>query len=604
MKKICFFILTMLSIISMAAITNASNERKWYFQDSQFDSISNGDITSNVTTNGLTLGSGTNINFFYSPVKTLYFKRAIYTMKNGSKNSGYLKFSVNGATDIHILGRSKSNEVDRNLTIYTTADNAEYNLNMTPETDDYVYQYRGGAGDVYLYTAGDGVKIFGITAKDYSENEYAPLGESTRRVWEFENYKSYAGIINESINIDGMVLNASSENTMTIGLNSGNKEPYGNAKRTYIDLSGRVRYEGRFITFPVNRNSDIYITARSSDGINDRNLLVWNKYYGTPKTSLTSDVIKIGQNVETYKINYYGDGEDIIIGSEDSGIRIYEISVVPRVKKVIDYNSWDISNSSNFTLGDYNNSVIDGLNLLKATIESNVNTGNKKAIHIRSNVYGVGGRIKFDISDSSNPRGAAIKRTISLKAKSAYDEQVKLILINSSGLVIGCTNLTTEIAEYKFDYTGSYDSIYVYAYYPNNLSSKGAYIYSVDNGKPGSIGPEDLEKVISITANQNYRYFLTCNNIEDVSAIKYTIVYNSDAIRISKIGENPTKESYVSPYFIKHDSNITNISGSKGCISFEINTENKDWSGILCPVEVIAKSTGNTTIKVLAEMKS
>ncbi len=608
-KGLVSSIVVLICVFIMGIYANADtgNERTWCFQDTLFSDIANGTITTAITKNGLTLGNGIEIDIFTSPVKTLYFERAIYTMANGSRNSGYLKFSVNGATDIHILGRSKSNEVDRNLTIYSTADSATATVKMTPKTDDYVYKYRGGAGDVYLYTAGDGVKIYSISAKNYNVNEYAALSEGTKKVWDFVNYKDYIGIINENKNLDNLQIRATESNSMKIWSKSGySKNTLGYSSPTYLDLSGRIRYEGRYITFPVNRNSDIYITASSSDGISDRKLFVWNKYYGTPKMSLSGDYITVNGEIETYKISYYGDGEDFMLGSEDSGIDIFKISVVPRVNKIINYKKWDISNNSSFSTGSYTNSTIDGLNIINATVENNAATGNQKAVHIKSRPYrdSAGGMLKFDVSDSSNPRGAAIKRTITIKAKSAYDEEMKLVLISSDDYIIGATNLTTDIKEYKFDYTGSYDSIYVYSYYPSNAKSAGAYIYSIDNGFTGNVGPEDIKKTISVVDGQTYRYFITCDNIEDMSRVRFTIIYNYNAVRPIKIGENATIKSSVWGSILYYDSNITNISEEDGILSFDVNKTDKDWSGILCPVEFRAYSTGNTTIQIQTEVKS
>lgn len=608
MKKriISIIFILIFTFICMNSVVNAStaNERTWCFQNSEFTDVNNGIITSNITINGLTLSSGIEIDYFHSPVKTLYFERAIYTMTNGSRNSGYLKVSVNGNTDIHILGRSKSNKVDRNLTIYSTADGVTANITMTPDTDDYIYKYRGRAGDLYLYTSGDGVKIFSISAKDYDSSEYAPLSEGTKKVWDFENYTDYLGIINESKNLDNLQIKATAENSMAIGCNDGSKGLYGYMKNAYLDLSGRIRYEGRYITFPVNKDSDIYITARSANGVNERNLFVWNKYYGTPKTNLNSDVIAVNGSITTYKISYYGDGEDFMIGSEDSGIRIYKVSVVPRINKVIDYKKWDINNNSSFALGNYTNSTIDGLNIINATVENSADTDNQKAIHIRSGIYGLRGRIKLNVSDSSKPRGAAIKRTITIKAKSASYDEMKLVLISSDDMIIGSTDLTTDIAEYKFDYTGSYDSIYVYSYYPANSNSYGAYIYSIDNGVSGPVGPEDIEKTISVASGQTYRYFLICDNIADMSKVRYTIVYNYSAIKPIKIGEDPVNKSSTWGSMLYYDSNITNITEENGILSFDVNNTDKDWSGILCPIEFRAYSTGNTTLEIQAEIKS
>lgn len=302
--------------IYMNVIANAStaSERSWYFKDTEFAGLKNGVITSSVTINGLTLSSGLDVNASKGPVKVLYFEKSIYTVANGSTNNGYIKFSVSGDTDIHILGKSKSSTEDRYLSIYTTADKATGSIKMTPATDDYIYKYRGAAGDVYLYTAGDGVRIYGITAKNYNASEYAPLSESEKVIWDFKDYTTNSGIITQNINFGDMEIKATAENSVIIETSSSNKDPYGYVKNRYLNFDGRIRGDGRYITFPVNQNSDVYITAMSSSSTEERNLFVWNKYYGTPDTDMNVDYLNVSGNIYTYKIRYYGEGEDFMLG--------------------------------------------------------------------------------------------------------------------------------------------------------------------------------------------------------------------------------------------------------------------------------------------------
>ncbi|MDO4299817.1 MAG: hypothetical protein Q4D26_00270 [Clostridia bacterium] len=261
-KRIAGIILTLVyAFICMciAADANTSSERTWCFRDFTFPSLEQGYTTDSVTFNGLTLNSGLFVHNGKGKVKNLYFEGSIYTKANGSRNDGFMKFSVNGSTDIHILGKSKSDTEDRNLTFYTTADGRTYDLKMTHVTDDYIYKYRGAAGDVYLYTAGGGVRIYSITAKDYNAGEYAELGEGTKRIWDFEDYTEYSGSITENISFNDMEIKATAENPVIIDTQNSDKEPYGYLKHRYVNLAGRLQYGYRYITFPVNKNSDIYI---------------------------------------------------------------------------------------------------------------------------------------------------------------------------------------------------------------------------------------------------------------------------------------------------------------------------------------------------------
>ena len=597
MKKLLFLFMVISVVLIGGAVVKADtgNERVWCFKDAEFAELKNGTITSPTTINGLTLSSGLYVNESKGLVKVFYFDKSIYTMANGSINNGYIKFSVSGDTDIHILGKSKSYTDNRNLSIYTSADRVTESIIMTPTAEDYVYRYRGAASDVYLYTSGDGVRIYGITAKNYveSENEYAPLGEGEKKVWDIENFKEYAGSITQNINLNGLTIKATANYPVKIESNSGSNEPYGYYKRWYINLMGLPKGDARQISFPVNKNSDVYITARAADGVSTRELVMWNKYYGTPDTNINGDTINIGENVETYKISYYGDGEEFNICSMDSGIKIYKISVVPRVNKAIDYKKWDISNNGSFAVGTYANNTIDGLNLIDTTVENNADTGNQKALHIRSGIYGKRGRIKFNISDSSKPRGSAIKRTITIKAKSAYDEEMKLVLISSDDMIIGSTNLTTNIAEYKFDYTGTYDSIYVYSYYPHNMNSAGAYIYSIDNGMKAAECPEDMQRTVSVTKGQKYQYYFTAGNI-DADAFTYKISYNKEALTPKYIGYGDGADNYST-------EGIKIIKNTNGEIVYTIENLNSNWSGTTVSVIFEAKSTGNTVLEYIAE---
>lgn len=102
-------------------------------------------------------------------------------------------------------------------------------------------------------------------------------------------------------------------------------------------------------------------------------------------------------------------------------------------------------------------------------------------------------------------------------------------------------------------------------------------------------------KNISVTKGQKYKFLLTCNNADDVSAIRYSVVYDTNMMAPQKIGENPVNKDSTGIYI---DSNIKNVSNEAGVLSFEINSSNKNWSGVVCPIEFSAFNTGNTQLKV------
>lgn len=605
MKKILIFMATlcMMIVLSVSVYASAS-ERTWCFTDSEFSSLEDmWFLKDDVTINGLTISKGIEVNISNSKKRNVWFDKSLYMPENSDTNSGYLKFYVNGNTDIHIFGASKSDTEARNITIYSDATKKSANVLMF-KTDDYKYEYRGSAGYIYLYTSGKGVRIYSVTAKDYNASEYTSMKEGEKKSWDFGAYYSQYSSINQNTNINGLMVYANASETISCAAHS-TKGKYGDEREGYLDLSGTGTRTGRYISFPVPENSDIYISAKSSSNKENRTMLVRNKYYGLPSTNLSKKLfdsedvecsyMEVGGTVDTYKISYYGTGEDFVLSSLDSGIRIYRIIIVPRIYKSTEAKEWNIS-SSNFAVGSYPNNTIDSLGLYNTVIEScNINGYTKRAC-IHCGVYQGAGKLKIKVSDSSGTRGDKTKRTISVTANTSKPGTL-LIAINSGGYVLGSYVLGNDIKDYTFDYNGTYDEINIYTFCPENRSSEYSYIYKIDNGKTKVAGPNDIEQTIDVVKGQSYRYFITCNNIGKVSAFKYSVIYNSDAITIKKAGENPT----TSIGYVYCDSSMTDVSNVNGVFSFKLNNNSEQWSGILCPIEFVAESTGKTTIKIIAE---
>lgn len=605
MKKLwVVLIMTLLGIIGAANVSAATgNERTWCFTNDEFSEIKHGYITTDITINGITLSKDLFMNYSMRKIRNVEFNKSIYTPEGGSNTSGYIKLYVDGNTDIHILGASKSTSEDRYLTIYREADKKTDKI-LLSLIDDYKYEYRGGAGYVYLYTQGDGVRIFGISAKNYVASEYAPMGEDEKKEWDFDNYKNYSGTITNKIELDGLKVYATSEYPIEIK-NSMIYGPYGDVKHIYVNLKGRGMYDSRYISFPVPKNSDVYVTARSGDGTSGRKLLLRNTHFGVPNTNLpmakfddtySEDAyIDVNGELNTYKINYYGDGEDFVLNSLDSGIRIYKIMVVPRVNKVVESKVWDISNNSKFTVGTYADAVIDGLTVNNAVIEQCNISGYTKRIHIMGDPYDSADKVKFNISDSSGSRGSNVKRTISITANTD-SLGIMLVLVNSEGYLIGCADLSTEIKVYDFDYTGTYDEISVYTYYPANGLSGNSYLYSLNNGIAENAGPDDTTRTISVTKGQKYQYYFTAENVSP-DKFTYKISYNPAALTVKYIGYGDGSNNYS-----KNELNIINNNTSTGEITYTIDKDYEKWSGVTVSVIFEAKSTGNTTINYIAEV--
>ena len=603
MKKILIFVATLCMMIVLSVSVYASvSERTWCFSDSEFSSLENVSyLKDDFTVNGLTISKGVQVNVSNSKKRNVWFDKSLYMPEYSDINSGYLKFYVNGNTDIHIFGASKSNKEARNITIYSDATKKSANVLMS-ETDDYKYEYRGSAGYIYLYTSGKGVRIYSVTAKDYNASEYTSMKEGQKKSWDFGAYYSQYSSINQNTNINGLMVYANASETISCAAHS-TKGKYGDEREGYLDFSGTGTRTGRYISFPVPENSDIYISAKSSSNKENRTMLVRNKYYGLPNTNLSKKLfdsedvecsyMEVGGTVDTYKVSYYGTGEDFVLSSLDSGIRIYRIIIVPRIYKSTEAKEWNIS-SSNFAVGSYPNNTIDSLGLYNTVIGScNINGYTKRAC-IHSGIYQGAGKLKFKVADSSGTRGDKTKRTISVTANTSNPGTL-LVATNSEGYVLGSYVLGTDIKDYTFDYTGTYDEISIYTYYPRNSSSKDSYIYKIDNGKGEIAGPNDTTRTINVTQGEKYQYFFTAENV-NAGSYNYKITYNPDALTVEYIGYGDGSNVYSA-------QGINIVKNSNGEIIYNIDNNYSNWSGITTSVIFRAKSTGSTKIDFIAEKK-
>lgn len=600
MKKIIFILVVAITVVvgTVAVMAGTGNERRWYFTEDKFDALYN-ILSENVTIDGLTIGKGMDINTFEHEIRNIKFYKSVYTPEGGDTSNGYIKFYVNGNTDIHILGSSKVANYSRKLTIYSTADNNIATISML-EANDYKYEYRGSAGYVYLYTSGGGVRIYGITAKEYVADEYTPMGENEKKEWNFNNYKSLMGNITQSLNLDGLKIKATLAKPTEISSSVGYNE-YGNLKPVCFNFSGTGMYDSRNISFPVPRNSDIYITARSGDGKSERPLIISNVYFGTPNINIkklelddkneNELFINVNGNQNTYKISYFGSGEDFMLYSYDSGIKIYDIKVVPRINKLTEDKSWIINN---YPVGRFENDNIDGLETYNINIENCNIGGYSKRIIVKSDTYGIGGSVKFKISDSSGERGSYVKRTISITANTEL-AGTKLILVNSEDYVIGSVDLSADIKEYKFDYNGPYDEICCYTYYSHNTYKSNSYIYSINNGTLAEKNPNDAQRTINVIEGQSYQYYFTAENVA-ANIYKYKITFNPNALSVKYIGYGDGSNNFST-------KGIEIISNANGEIVFTIDKTYTKWSGITASVIFQAKSTGSTTINYIADVK-
>ncbi len=608
MKRLFLGLITILLFCAISVSIAAASERTWCFMDDEFADIEYGTLESDVTVDGLTISKNMKMVKVSKNVRNVEFTKAIYTYVSGNTSNGYIKFYVNGDTDIHVLACDETEygtSYGIYLWMYSEASGESTGLTIK-ELNDYVYEYRGDAGYIYLYSndVSDYLRLFRISAKDYDESEYESLEDGEKIEWDFDDYSSLKGSIAENTEIDGLNVYATDTYPVEIGSSSIYSE-YGNTGMYYVNLMGSGQYDSRFISFAVPENSDIYVTARSSDGESERQLIVRNTYFGKPDTNLEEmdfsmsklldTYVNVTGDLDTYKISYYGSGEDFVLNSADSGIRIYKITIVPRIDTVISKKEWNISTNSNFAVGSYSDTTVDGLYMYNAAVEECSIDDYSKRIYMKSGLYtgGKATKLKFNVSDSSGERGSRTERTISVTANTNTEGTI-MALVNAEDYLIGCVELSTDITEYQFTYNGTYDEICVYTYYPHNAQTAYSYIYKLDNGKSDITGPDDTERTVSVTKGQEYQYYFVANNIS-TDGFTYKITYNADALNVKYVGYGNGSDDYST-------EGLNIIENSDGIIEYTIDKSYDNWSGVTVSVIFEAKSTGNTTIGYIAEV--
>ncbi|MDO4301674.1 MAG: hypothetical protein Q4D26_09830 [Clostridia bacterium] len=574
---VCFAMLVLVTGISSAY---GGESREWRIDDDKF-----AEITGKTTTeiDGLTMYPGIRRYSSLKLFKGTKYYNYLYMDISTSNNYNAISFHLNGPSDIYIVGKSDNEAVYRRLEFYFPVTKSYQYLSLGP-ANGYKLEYRGEATNVYISAIDEDVRIYDIGVEDYIESEHTELDEGESYSWDFSGVPG-GTTYTSNTDFNGLVANASEDKPVI----SYSGESTDSGYRFYhgIDLEGTGSRYYRSLAFDAAKNSDIYITARSSNyGTNAvvRNLYVTNKYECDIEDLdgvLTDSKFSVSGVTATYRIRYRGNGEKIYIKSEDGGIRIDKIDVVANSDKTIDDHKWIFSNYSELTAGSYlYNKTINGLTITStsnrpAIAAATTEEGYTKAIRMSSSHFGNGSTISFDISDSSGSSSAVSinsGRTIRVVAKGS-DKFTRLILGNKYGYVIGSYNMTADVKEYVFNYNGGYDKLYLFTYAGDgyNISSE---IYSISTSDLSSEEPKIIESYFS--RGVKYKYNFTVENISNPKDYYYTIKYDSSKLALMNIGKDYNNSNVIT------DNDIQVISNTSGKIEFRIlNLDESDWSGII-----------------------
>lgn len=615
MKKI-FIILNLLFLILgtnvvFADITDTNvfsvfvkeNESEWLFGEGNLNFSDS--IKSEKIVDGLTLMPGIFIDMnTIREFNGRFYSGYAYFPKNGTKDNGSVKFNVSGDSEIYILGRSNDVKVTRHYVLYDEKTGKSQTL-AANEVGTYKFKYTGTSTTLCLYAKDGAMRAYAIYVHKYDSKEHTALSEGQKYEWDFDSsiFGNTKFDINKNVSYKNMNLFA--DETYVMKYNPSINYNDATARSTgAIDLIGECKSGSRQIDFPVFPNSDVYITARTSDSASKRKLIVTTNYseYLKDEDGKSLDIL-VSPTVTTQRIKYDGDGGRMCLRSFDSGIRIYKITVVPRLNNYIENKSWNFSNNTNFVAHTVSGTeVIDNLELTSiphySVVVKNINSDlYSKALGLRGSYFNHGGTIAFNISDSRGSDKTRCARKITITANSENTNS-SLFIANASGYLIGKFSLNKEIQEYTFDYTGPYDKLYVYT---DDTSSGGLNIYKIEIENENTLIP-DTTKQISVEQNKVYKYFYTIENVTNVKDFVYTIYYDNSIIDITKLFDEDQGAYNITVPVLQNNGAITILENKDGVLKFKVNKDIKNWSGIIASIECKAKQTATTSIKLKAVM--
>lgn len=159
-------------------------------------------------------------------------------------------------------------------------------------------------------------------------------------------------------------------------------------------------------------------------------------------------------------------------------------------------------------------------------------------------------------------------------------------LINETPIGRGIQKITVQLTE-----TNTY-----YIYSSENSGSANIYYIELKQSENSATAEEGASISFNVNKDENISYLLIGENIKGQDNYTYTLEYDNTALRVTEIGygnkEIPTM------YNIKVSEEITIIQNDKGKLSFKVNGNEKNWSGIIAEINFTGlKTINNTEIK-------
>lgn len=272
----------------------------WNFSDDSFNAL--GVISDETTVNGLTL----------SPDNNMEVKGGNTTVNNRDTYSHYLvlggsvEFDVEGDADIYITARA--NFGTQTLTVTDENDALVSGGSLTYTTEPVVQVVKYTGDEQTLTLTGDNIRLINVTIRSGAVPESDYEGGS----WNFSDNKfADIGEVTDKVTVDGLTLYPDVE------IVDRSETLNGNNYTGYLDLKGKGSKEHREVSFYVNGDTEITVSARAVS--EERTLQIIDNF------GCVIGEMNVGPELKTQTFEYTGNPADIYIRSTKGGIRVYNV---------------------------------------------------------------------------------------------------------------------------------------------------------------------------------------------------------------------------------------------------------------------------------------
>lgn len=275
--------------------------KTWNFSRPNFNYL--GSISSDTTVSGLSLKPDED-NMAVKTGNTTINNRDEYT--HYLALGGAVEFDVDGDTDIYITACSISGE--KPLTVIGEDDIvlSGGSLTFTTEANVQVVKYEGDAQKIAI--TGDDIRLINITIRSNAQ----PESDFEDSIWNFSDDEfTNIGEVTSEVSVNGLTLYSDVE------LVDRNETLNDNVYTRYLDLKGKGGNQYREVSFHVNGNTKITVSARALT--EERTLQIIDNF------GCVIGEMNVDDTLKTATFEYNGNPADIYIRSKKSGIRVYNI---------------------------------------------------------------------------------------------------------------------------------------------------------------------------------------------------------------------------------------------------------------------------------------